>query len=347
MMNNQMPVEYNSVSDVKESCQIFRDAFKQLKQELNSVIVGNASVIDLVLVAIFADGHVLLEGPPGLGKTLLVETLSNTLKLSHSRIQCTADLMPADVVGTTIVDEHESTGKREFRFEEGPVFCQLLLADEINRATPKCQSALLEAMQERSVSIDGVTHALPSPFFVMATQNPIEQEGTYPLPEAQLDRFMFKINVKHSNQEELNEILNRTTSDSVSQAKTVIDAEFVKNAQAFLKKITISGHVQDYVARLILATHADSEYAPQWIQDKIQIGVSPRASQAIVSSAKVVAVINGRYAVSIDDINKVAVSAIQHRMTRTFEAQTSFVSEQSIVERLIAEIEVYKDDWDE
>ena len=346
-MNNQMPIECNSVSDVKESCQIFRESFKQLKHELHSVIVGNSSVIDLVLVAIFADGHVLLEGPPGLGKTLLVETLSSTLKLSHSRIQCTADLMPADVVGTTIVDEHESTGKREFRFEGGPVFCQLLLADEINRATPKCQSALLEAMQERSVSIDGVTHALPSPFFVMATQNPIEQEGTYPLPEAQLDRFMFKINVGHSNQEELNEVLNRTTSERTTHANTVIDAEFVKNAQSFLKNITISGHVQDYVARLILATHADSEFAPDWIKDEIQIGVSPRASQAIVSSAKVVAVINGRYAVSIDDVKKVAVSALQHRMTRTFEAQTAFVSEQSIIERLIDEVEMYKDDWNE
>ena len=301
----------------------------------------------MVLVAIFADGHVLLEGPPGLGKTLLVETLSNTLKLTHSRIQCTADLMPADIVGTTIVDEHESTGKREFRFEEGPVFCQLLLADEINRATPKCQSALLEAMQEGSVSVDGVTHALPAPFFIMATQNPIEQEGTYPLPEAQLDRFMFKINVSHSNQDELNEILNRTTSDSVTHSKTVIDAAFVKSAQVFLKNITISGHVQDYVARLILATHSDSEYAPSWIRDEIQVGVSPRASQAIVSSAKVVAVISGRYAVSIDDINKVAVSALQHRMTRTFEAQAAFISEQGIIERLIAEIEIYKDDWNE
>ena len=342
-----MPVEYNSISDIKEGCQIFHDAFMRLKQELNNVIVGNASVIDLVLVAIFADGHVLLEGPPGLGKTLLVETLSNTLKLSHSRIQCTADLMPADVVGTTIVDEHESAGTREFRFEGGPVFCQLLLADEINRETPKCQSALLEAMQERSVSIDGVTHALPSPFFVMATQNPIEQEGTYPLPEAQLDRFMFKINVKHSNQAELNEILNRTTSDSATYANTVIDADFVESAQAFLKNITISGHVQDYVARLILSTHADSEFAPHWVKDEVQIGVSPRASQAIVSSAKVVAVVKGRYAVSIEDIKAVAVSALQHRMTRTFEAQTALVSEQSIVERLIAEIEVYKDDWDE
>ena len=347
MMTNQLPIEYNTVSDVKEGCQIFREAFKQLKHELSNVIVGNSSVIDLVLVAIFADGHVLLEGPPGLGKTLLVETLSNTLNLTHARIQCTADLMPADVVGTTIVDEHEYTGKREFRFERGPVFCQLLLVDEINRATPKCQSSLLESMQERSVSVDGVTHALPTPFFVLATQNPIEQEGTYPLPEAQLDRFMFKINVKHSNQNELNEILNRTTSDIATHASTVIDAEFVTSAQAFLKNITISGHVQDYVARLILATHADSEYAPHWIQDEIQIGVSPRASQAIVSSAKVVSVINGRYAVSIEDINTVAVSALQHRMTRTFEAQTAFISEQSIIERLIDEIEIYKDDWNE
>ncbi len=342
-----MPDEYVSVSDVKESCQIFRDAFVHLKKEIGNVIVGNSSVIDLVLVAIFADGHVLLEGPPGLGKTLLVETLSDTLKLSHSRIQCTADLMPADVVGTTIVDEHELTQKREFRFERGPVFCQLLLADEINRATPKCQSALLESMQERSVSIDGVTHALPSPFFVLATQNPIEQEGTYPLPEAQLDRFMFKINVTHANQSEMNEILNRTTTDTIQYAKSVIDEEIVLQAQSFLKHISISGHVQDYVARLVLATHAGSEFAPKWVKDEIQVGVSPRASQAIVSSAKVVAVINGRFAVSIDDIKKVAVAALQHRMTRTFEAQTAFISEQSIVERLIDELERYKDDWDE
>jgi len=335
---SSLPREVDTAVDVKRACDIIRSGYRELRKEIGNVIVGQQRVVDLVLVAIFAGGHVLLEGPPGLGKTLLVRILGDVLDLTTGRIQCTADLMPADIVGTIIVNEKQGTKNRIFSFRKGPVFNQLLLADEINRATPKCQSALLESMQERSVTIDGKTHDLPVPFFVLATQNPIEQEGTYPLPEAQLDRFMFKIDVGYSSRTELGEILDKTTGDSVSESNVVVDGEFIVAAQNLMKHVVIAPHIQDYVVRLVLATHADSDHAPKWIHDDVLIGASPRAAQAIVSSAKVAAVVDGRFAVSRRDVQAVAVPALQHRIIRTFEAETDGRSTCAMIDRLLLDV---------
>ena len=335
---NDLPKSVNSPEEVKQALATIRASFMGMRHQLGEVVVGHQRVIDLVLVAILADGHVLLEGPPGLGKTLLVRTLGDVLELSNSRIQCTADLMPADIVGTTIVDEEQGSGKRRFRFRKGPVFTQLLLIDEINRATPKTQSAMLEAMQERSVSIDGETHALPEPFFVLATQNPIEQEGTYPLPEAQLDRFVFKIDVQLSNRAEMNEIIERTTANTNATADSTIEASFLIAAQKVLQQVVIATHIQDFVTRLILATHPRSDFAPDWIQKDIAVGASPRGAQAVIRGAKVAAVIDGRFAVSLRDIKAVAVPALQHRIVRTFEAETAGRHAIDIIEELLTEV---------
>ncbi len=324
------------IESVRARCAKFRQLFLALRKEIGTVIVGQTEVVDLTLAALFADGHVLLEGVPGLGKTLLVRALGATLGLEFSRIQFTPDLMPADITGTTLFIEDPNTGKRSFSFRPGPIFAQLVLADEINRATPKSQSALLEAMQEKSVTIGGVTRPLERPFFVMATQNPIEQEGTYPLPQAQLDRFLMKIVVPSTNREELNEVLRRTTAGVNFAPRQILDTSRILAAQRLARQIIVAPHVQDYVIRLVLSTHPGGEFCPKAMSDAISLGVSPRAAQAIVSAAKIVALMDGRYAVSFGDVRTVALPALRHRIERSFEAEADGVTTDDIVRELIA-----------
>ncbi len=324
----------DDVESVKRNCAAFREVYARLRREIARGIVGQQEVVDLVLTALFADGHVLLEGVPGLGKTLLVRTLSQALTLPSSRIQFTPDLMPADITGTSVVIENPQTGRREFQFRPGPIFCQLLLADEINRATPKSQAALLEAMQERSVTVGGRTHQLVRPFFVMATQNPIEQEGTYVLPEAQLDRFLLKVTVPYTTKGELNDILTRTTTTEVSRAEPVLDGERIKQGQRLAKRVIAAPHVQDYAIRLVLATHPGGGFAHRELDRYIHMGVSPRGAQALIAAGKVRALIDGRYALAFRDIRQVAHAALRHRIARSFEAEADGITTDDIVDRL-------------
>jgi len=344
----RLDVALNDVEAVKAACKTFRHIYARLRAEVGKVIVGQEEIVDLVLTALFADGHILLEGVPGLGKTLLVRTLSEALMLPFRRIQFTPDIMPADITGTTIVVENENDEAgfrgREFQFRPGPIFSQLLLADEINRATPKSQAALLEAMQERAVTVAGKTYQLVRPFFVMATQNPIEQEGTYALPEAQLDRFILKIIVPYTTQKELNEILKRTTSTREAHASPVLDAENILKAQRLAKRVIAAPHVQDYAIRLVLATHPGGQHSRKEVNRYIRVGVSPRGAQALIACAKVRAIIDGRYALAFRDIHDVAHAALRHRLIRSFEAEADGITTDDIVDRLIDLVP--KDGWE-
>ncbi|MFG0257882.1 MAG: AAA family ATPase [Phycisphaerales bacterium JB043] len=305
----------------------------RVREQVGRVIVGQREVVDAVLAALMCDGHVLLEGVPGLGKTLLVRTLAEVLELEFARVQFTPDLMPADITGTTVV--HEVGGTREFRFERGPVFTQLLLADEINRATPKTQSALLEAMQERSVTAGGETHELPRPFLVMATQNPIEQEGTYPLPEAQLDRFLMKVVVPGVSREELGEILDRTTGGEAIEPERVLGAEEVIGYQRLVRRCAIAEHVRDYAVRLVLATQPGSRFASPMVEKYVSFGASPRGAQALVLAGKCLALLGGRATASMDDIRSMARECLRHRVLMNFDAQAEGVSSDDVVENLL------------
>ncbi len=320
---------------VKQACEAFRGTFKSLQEEIGKVIVGHRAVVDATLIGLFAGGNVLLEGVPGLGKTLLVRTLAESLSLPFSRIQFTPDLMPADVIGTNIVTEDPATGRRGFQFQKGPIFAQIVLADEINRATPKTQSALLEAMQERSVTVAGVTYKLDKPFFVLATQNPIEQEGTYPLPEAQMDRFIFKINVGYAQLDELMTILDRTTGSATPDVRKILDGPSILAAQALIRDCVVAPHVKEYAARLILATHPGGEFAPNITGKYVRCGSSPRGAQAILLGAKVKALTDGRYHVSYKDIQEVATLALRHRLILNFEAEADRVSADDIVAKIL------------
>ncbi len=323
-----------SPEDVKAAVEKFRADYAAVRDEIGKVVVGHGDIVDGVLTCLFCDGHALLEGVPGLGKTLLVRTLAQALHLSFNRIQFTPDLMPSDVTGTTIVVEID--GDRSFRFQRGPVFAQILLADEINRATPKTQSSLLEAMQERSVTVDGTTHDLERPFLVMATQNPIEQEGTYPLPEAQLDRFFFKLQVGYSSRTELAEILNRTTGGATSEVSQVLDGGTIRAHQRLIRRVAIADHVRDYAVRMTLATHPGGEFATPMATKYIRVGASPRAAQALVLGAKCRALLEGRAAVSVDDLQWVALPALRHRIVLNFEAEAEGVTTDQIAENIIA-----------
>ena len=314
----------------------FRETAASIEQEVGKVIVGQKEVVRHALIGILSGGHVLLEGVPGLGKTMLIRTLGQTLSLAFSRIQFTPDLMPADITGTNIMEE-AGDGRRQFRFQQGPVFANLILADEINRATPKTQSALLEAMQEHTVTVANETYKLPEPFFVMATQNPIEQEGTYPLPEAQLDRFLFKINVGFPTAEELNEILTRTTGKSNPEPETAASGQQILAMQQLARQVPIASHINAYISRLIVATHPGNSPTPL-VNQYVRYGSSPRGGQALVLGAKITALLAGRYNVSFDDVTAVAPAALRHRLLLNFEGQAKGISTDDVVADLIEQV---------
>ena len=319
---------------VRERVTEFRGKIDVLRAEIAKAIVGNHEVVDGVITCMLAGGHALLEGVPGLGKTMLVRTLSETLSLTFSRVQFTPDLMPADILGTTVIDETQH-GAKAFEFRKGPIFANIVLADEINRATPKTQSALLEAMAEHAVTIAGTRHALEEPFFVLATENPIEMEGTYPLPEAQLDRFFFKLIVEYPDKASLHTILDRTTSDDQPQPKAVIAKERIMEMRELVRKVPLARQIQDYAVRVVLATHPENPEATGMSKQFLRYGASPRGLQAIILAAKIRALLEGRYAVSIDDIRKVATPALRHRLIMNFEGEAEGIKPDAIIAEIL------------
>ncbi|MBS0187613.1 MAG: AAA family ATPase [Planctomycetes bacterium] len=321
----------------------FRTDFSDTLEQVARVIVGQKEILEGVLVCLFVGGHVLLEGVPGVGKTLLVRTLAQSTSLSFSRVQFTPDLMPADITGTTVVIESPGENgrtHREFKFREGPVFAQVVLADEINRATPKTQSALLEAMQERSVTVGGQTYPLPSPFLVMATQNPVEQEGTYPLPEAQLDRFFFKLLVRPPGRDDLAEILERTTGASAAAPQATLDSSRILAHRELIRRVPIAPSVRDYAVRLVLATQpqattAGRSFATPMVNQYVRLGASPRAAQTLVLAAKCRALRQGRVTVSTEDIADAALPAMRHRLIMNFEASAEGVTADGVISNIV------------
>ncbi|MCL4109629.1 UNVERIFIED_CONTAM: hypothetical protein GTU68_061886 [Idotea baltica] len=315
----------------------FRTDFEGLRQEVGRVIVGQQDIVDGTLSALIAGGHVLLEGVPGLGKTLLVRTLSDALHLQFSRVQFTPDLMPADVIGTNVVLE-TAEGARKFDFQKGPVFCNILLADEINRATPKTQSALLESMQEHSVTVGGETHKLPQPFLVLATQNPLEMEGTYPLPEAQLDRFFIKLMVKYPSASDLATILDRTTSTENTSASAVMQGDRILAMRQLARQIPIADDVRQHAINVVLATHPDNSLATPKVKQYVRYGSSPRGAQALILYAKILAILDKRVHVAREDLNKAAVPVLRHRMILNFEGQAEGVSADTVVADILSNV---------
>jgi len=323
--------------EIQERVDKFRNDFRLVMEEIGKVIVGQKDIIEGVLICLFANGHVLLEGLPGLGKTLMVNTMSRVLDLSFARIQFTPDLMPADIIGTNIIVDNKSGGK-EFQFQPGPLFANIILADEINRATPKTQSALLEAMQEHTVSVGGKTHILDEPFFVLATQNPIEMEGTFPLPEAQLDRFLFKLKVPYPTQKELVLIIERTTINDIPKAEKVLDSQNIMSMRWLIREIEVASHVKDYSVRLVFATRPETELAPEKVKKYIRYGASPRGAQAIILGAKVKALLEGRYNIAFEDIQHIAYHALRHRMILNFEGEAEGIDTDEIIKTILEEV---------
>lgn len=329
----------NTTTDDVEAVAKLGEARDEVVQELRKVIVGMEDVIDEMLIAVFAQGHCLLIGVPGLAKTLLVSTLAKSLSLSFKRIQFTPDLMPSDITGTELLQEDPETHARQFKFMEGPVFTNLLLADEINRTPPKTQAALLEAMQEKRVSSGGVDYKLDKPFFVLATQNPIEQEGTYPLPEAQLDRFLFNVMVKYPSREEELGIMRSVTSANQPEIKEVLDGKAIIGFQELVRRIPVADHVFQYAASLIRATRPDEEEAPDFVKEFISWGAGPRASLNLILSGKARAALRGRTHVSIEDIQAVCLPVLRHRIIPNFAARSEGMTSDVLVERLLKEIQ--------
>jgi MoxR-like ATPase len=323
-------------SHAEISAEQFSDLARSIEREIKQVIVGQDELVRQTLTCLIANGHALLEGVPGLGKTMLVRTIADVIDCSFNRIQFTPDLMPADIVGTNVLVEQD--GQRHFRFQPGPVFANLLLADEINRATPKTQSALLEAMQEQQVSVARDRHRLEPPFFVLATQNPLEMEGTYPLPEAQLDRFLFKLWVPFPSEEDLVKIMERTTGAQQPQARKTADASQIVAMQRLARSVPIAPHVTAYAVSVLAATHPDGPRAPQLVKDYVRYGGSPRGAQALVLTGKIHALLDGRYNVSVDDIRAVALPALRHRVIRNFEGEAEGITSDAIVRAVLEQV---------
>jgi MoxR-like ATPase len=307
-----------------------------MQEELGKVIVGQAEVIEQLFAAIFTRGHCLLLGVPGLAKTLMVSTLARILDVQFKRIQFTPDLMPSDITGTNVLEEDER-GRRNFRFVEGPIFTNILLADEINRTPPKTQAALLQAMQEREVSVGHTTYSLPEPFFTIATQNPIEQEGTYPLPEAQLDRFMFNIKVEYPSADEEEKILASTTRNEKVEVRKVLSGKAIVNLQKLVGSVAVSQYIVQYAARLVRATRPKDESSPPFVRELVDWGAGPRAGQFLIQGGKALAAMDGRFSVSIEDIQKVAIPVLRHRISTNFQAQAEGITNDDLVARLVRE----------
>ena len=322
---------------LNEILQEFRQHRLVMQQELQKVIVGQDDVIEQIFAAIFTRGHCLLEGVPGLAKTLMVSTLAKILDVSFNRIQFTPDLMPSDITGTNVLEEDDS-GRRSFRFMEGPIFSNILLADEINRTPPKTQAALLQAMQERQVTVGGTTFDLPKPFFTIATQNPIEQEGTYPLPEAQLDRFMFNIKVDYPTADEEVRILAATCRNETPEVNKVLSAKAIVNLQKLVNSVAVSEHIIQYVSNLVRATRPGDAEAPEFIKEFVDWGAGPRAGQFLIQGGKALAAMDGRFSVAIQDVQKIAVPVLRHRVATNFHAQADGMTSEDVIAQLLATI---------
>ncbi|MGE3800414.1 MAG: AAA family ATPase [Candidatus Kapaibacterium sp.] len=315
-----------------------QNAYQAIRREIGKVIVGQDEIVEQLLISLLARGHCLLVGVPGLAKTLLIRTLADSLDLTFNRIQFTPDLMPSDITGTEVIEENRTTGEKEFRFVKGPIFANIILADEINRTPPKTQAALLESMQEHRVTAAGHTYHLPEPFFVLATQNPIEQEGTYPLPEAQLDRFMFNLWVDYPSFAEEVEIVKRTTAGAQPSPSPVLDAEALLNAQELIRRVPVPDNVVEYAVGLVTKTRARRNGTPDFINEFLSYGAGPRASQYLILGAKTRAILHGRFTPEIDDVRAVALPVLRHRIVTNFNAEAENVSSGEIVERLLREV---------
>ncbi len=334
-MNQQTETgKQKSLGDVLQE---FSHHRRVMQDELQKVIVGQHEVIEQIFAAIFTRGHCLLEGVPGLAKTLMVSTLARILDIQFQRIQFTPDLMPSDITGTNVLEEDEA-GRRNFRFVEGPIFTNILLADEINRTPPKTQAALLQAMQEREVTVGQKTYELPAPFFTIATQNPIEQEGTYPLPEAQLDRFMFNIKVGYPTAEEEEKILAQTTRHENPDVRKILSAKAILNVQKLVFSVAVSEYIIQYVSRLVRATRPHDPSSPEYVRDLVDWGAGPRAGQFLIQGGKAIAAMNGRFSVAVEDIQKVAIPVLRHRVSTNFQAQAEGMSTEDLLNRLLADV---------